>query len=208
MAGFCLNNNYRAWPQIYLAGPADQLDAVMSEPQAAFEALIDLAQRSRAAARGLPAQTDIRPQWSGIGFELMGSNFVAPIGEVSELLEIPNYTHLPGVQPWVKGVANVRGRLLPLFDLAAYFGSRLAGGRKQRRVLILETETLYSGLMVDQVFGMQHFPMDEYSEQPGAVASSILPFVTGSYPLDGRQWSLFRPALLAQDPRFINAAKA
>jgi twitching motility protein PilI len=64
----------------------------MSEPQAAFQALLDLAQRSRAAARGLPAQTDIRPHWSGIGFSLMGSNFVAPMGEVSEMLEVPSYT--------------------------------------------------------------------------------------------------------------------
>jgi twitching motility protein PilI len=112
------------------------------------------------------------------------------------------------VQPWVKGVANVRGRLLPIFDLAAYFGDRLVGGRKQRRVLILETETLYSGLMVDQVFGMQHFPMDEYSEQAGTVAENILPFVTGSYPAGEHVWSLFRPALLAEDPRFINAAKS
>jgi twitching motility protein PilI len=184
-----------------------EMDDVMSEPQPAFEALLNLAQRSRAAARGLPAQTDIRPLWSGIGFSLMGSYFVAPIGEVSEMLEIPNYTHLPGVQPWVKGVANVRGRLLPLFDLAAFFGDRLVGGRKQRRVLILETETLYSGLMVDQVFGMQHFPIDEYDEKAGEVSENILPFVTGSYPLAGNQWSLFRPALLAEDPRFINAAK-
>jgi twitching motility protein PilI len=55
---------------------------------------------------------------------------------------------------------------------------------------------------------MQHFPMDEYSEQAGAVAASILPFVTGSYPQGGEQWSLFRPALLAEDPRFTNAAKS
>ena len=180
----------------------------MSEPQVAFQALLDLAQRSRAAARGLPAQTDIRPQWSGIGFSLMGSNFVAPMGEVSEMLEVPSFTHLPGVQPWVKGVANVRGRLLPIFDMANFFGDRLISGRKQRRVLVLETESLYSGLMVDQVFGMQHFPMDEYSEQAGAIASNILPFVTGSYSLGGQQWSLFRPGLLAEDPRFINAAKS
>jgi twitching motility protein PilI len=130
----------------------------MSEPQAAFQALLTLAQRSRAAARGLPAQADIRPHWSGIGFSLMGSYFVAPIGEVSEMLEVPNHTHLPGVQPWVKGVANVRGRLLPLFDLAMFFGDRLGSSRKHRRVLILETETLYSGLIVDQVFGMHISP--------------------------------------------------
>lgn len=180
----------------------------MSEPQAAFQALLTLAQASRQAARGLPAQADIRPQWSGIGFSLMGNYFVAPMGEVSEMLEVPNYTHLPGVQPWVKGVSNVRGRLLPIFDLAMFFGDRLTTGRKQRRVLILETETLYTGLMVDQVFGMQHFNMDEYSEQAGAVANNVLPFVTGSYPQGQERWSLFRPALLAEDPRFTNAAKS
>jgi twitching motility protein PilI len=180
----------------------------MSEPQAAFQALVSLAQRSRAAAQGLPAQADIRPNWSGIGFSLMGSYFVAPIGEVSEMLEVPHFTHLPGVQPWVKGVANVRGRLLPLFDLAMFFGDRLNGTRKHRRVLILETEVLYTGLIVDQAFGMQHFPMDEYNEQAGAIAPSVLPFTTGSFPLGGERWSLFRPALLAEDPRFTNAAKS
>jgi len=34
-----------------------------------------------------------------------------------------------------------------------------------------------------------------------------LPYVTGSYLLGGHQWSLFRPALLAEDPRFTNAAR-
>ncbi len=179
----------------------------MSAAQAAFQALLSLAQSSRASARGLPAQADIRPQWSGIGFSLMGSRFVAPIGEVSEMLEVPSFTHLPGVQPWVKGVANVRGRLLPIFDLAQFFGDRLSSTRKQRRILILETETLYSGLMVNQVFGMQHFPMDEYTDEAGEVPGAIQPFVTGSYPQGELRWSLFRPALLAEDARFTNAAR-
>jgi twitching motility protein PilI len=180
----------------------------MAESGVAFEALTQLAERSRAAARGLPAQVDIRPHWSGIGFALMGCNFVAPMGEVSEMLEVPAFTHLPGVQPWVQGVANVRGRLLPIFDLARFYGQRLTGSRKQRRILILETETLYSGLLVDQVFGMQHFPVDDFQEDAGPVEESIRSFTAGSYLVDGMRWAVFRPALLAEDPRFINAAKS
>lgn len=179
----------------------------MSESGAAFQALIELAERSRAAARGLPAQVDIRPHWSGIGFSLMGSYFVAPLGEVSEMLEVPAHTHLPGVQPWVLGVANVRGRLLPIFDMAMFFGARLTGTRKQRRVLILETETLYTGLLVDQVFGMQHFPMDEHREEAGPVAAEVRPYTAGSYPTKEQSWTVFSPGLLAEEPRFINAAK-
>lgn len=180
----------------------------MSDSSSAFHTLLTLAHQVRAAAKGLPAQADIRPEWSGIGFSLMGFHFVAPIGEVSEMLEVPAFTHLPGVQPWVKGVANVRGRLLPIFDLAQFFGNRLTTGRKQRRILILETETLYTGLMVDRVFGMQHFPMDEYREDSGSAPAVLEAFVTGHYPSHGKNWALFRPALLAEDPRFINAAKS
>lgn len=179
----------------------------MSDAQTAFDSLVDLAQRSRSAARGLPAQLDIRPHWSGIGFMLMGQRFAVPMGEISEMLEIPPHTHLPGVQSWVRGVANVRGRLLPLFDLAAFFGAQLTGGRKQRRVLVLEADTLYSGLMVDQVFGMQHFPTDEYQAESGPVDAVIQPFTDGSFEHDGQRWTVFRPAFLAQDPRFINAAR-
>jgi len=130
------------------------------------------------------------------------------MGEVSEMLEVPGYTHLPNVRSWVKGVANVRGRLLPLFDMADFFGDQLSGQRKLRRVLVLETAGLYSGLMVDQVFGMQHFPVDTFQQNVGNLPESIMPFVDGSYPSGPFQWSVFNPATLALDPRFADAAMA
>lgn len=179
----------------------------MAEASSAFHTLVQLANQSRQAAKGLPAQVDAREQWSGIGFSLLGSHFVAPMDEVSEMLEVPTYTHLPGVQPWVRGVANVRGRLLPLFDLAAFCGGRLVAGRKRRRVLVLETETLYSGLIVDQVFGMQHFPVDEFEAQSGDIVDPIRPYVRGSYQNEQHQWNVFLLSELAKDQRFINAAR-
>ncbi|BFM19283.1 chemotaxis protein CheW [Gilvimarinus japonicus] len=179
----------------------------MSEQSSAFTALASLASSCRAAAKGLPAQIDARPQWSGIGFTLLGSHFVAPMDEVSEMLEVPNYTHLPGVQSWVRGVANVRGRLLPLFDLAAFCGGRLVGGRKRRRVLVLETEALYTGLIVDQVYGMQHFPADEFLPSNSDLVEGLLPYARGSYIAEDNTWNVFRLSILAQDQRFTDAAK-
>ncbi|WP_111642085.1 chemotaxis protein CheW [Marinimicrobium alkaliphilum] len=179
----------------------------MAAQESAFQALKSLADASRAVARGLPAQADIQAMWSGIGFSLMGYRFVAPMGEITEMLEVPHYTHLPGVQSWVCGVANVRGRLLPIFDMAAFYGDRLTSSRKQRRILVLETEKLYSGLLVDQVHGLQHFPVDEFREESGPVASHLSAFVGGSYRINGTEWLLFKPGQLARDPRFLNAAR-
>ncbi|MGQ9424930.1 chemotaxis protein CheW [Gilvimarinus sp. F26214L] len=180
----------------------------MAESQAAFDALVDLAQRSRRSAKGLPSQTKVQPQWSGIGFTLLGQHFVAPLGEVSELLEFPSYTRLPGVQPWVLGVANVRGRLLPLLDLATFLGGELGGARKLHRVLVLEMDELYAGLVVDSALGMQHFPTDSFSVELASLDEQVKPYVTGSYTkTDGDQpWYVFSPARLSDDPQFLNAA--
>ncbi len=181
----------------------------MAERQAAFQALVNLAHRSKRSAKGLPAQKDITPHWSGVGFSLLNCRFVAPMGVVSEMLEVPPYTHLPGVKSWVRGVANVRGRLLPLFDMADFFGERLLGQRKQRRVLILETENLYSGLIVDRVFGMQHFPIDTFIDDVTGVPAPMKPFVVGCYPQDDGNdgWWVFSPLRLTEDSHFINAAQ-
>ncbi len=183
-------------------------EQVSEQAQQAFQVLVNLAVQSRRTAKGLPAQVDITPHWSGIGFELLGRRFVAPMGEVSEMLEVPYYTRLPGVQPWVRGVANVRGRLLPVCDLAIFMGERIHSARKQQRILVVETEDLYTGLLVDQVFGMQHFPIDTFSPQLSYQHESMQGFSDGCYRVDGVEWTVFSPATLSGDAQFLNAAQS
>ncbi len=177
----------------------------MSSQVEPFAALLDIARRSVSNAQGLPAQVDIKPHWSGIGFKLAGHHFVAPMGEVVEILAQPPSTRLPGVQSWVRGVANVRGRLLPLIDLESFFGGSLSG-KKSRRVLALELGDLYSGLIVNEVFGMQHFPVDSFSDQVPVALDALKPFLAGSYQLNEITWSVFSPFKLAQNADFFNAA--
>ncbi|WP_031798703.1 chemotaxis protein CheW, partial [Pseudomonas aeruginosa] len=105
----------------------------MSDVQTPFQLLVDIDQRCRRLAAGLPAQQEAVQSWSGIGFRMGGRFFVAPMGEVGEVLHEPRYTQLPGVKTWVKGVANVRGRLLPIMDLCGFLGTELSPLRKQRR---------------------------------------------------------------------------
>lgn len=173
-----------------------------------FHALIDLAQKSVNYAYGLPAQVEARAEWSGVGFLLGDHRMVVPIGELAELLEVPHSTRLPGVQNWVRGVSNVRGRLLPIIDLEAFFDSTLTGNRKRQRVLALDLGELYTGLLVREVFGMQHFAVDTYSSDiPDELPPRIKPFVTGTYRSDMDEvWLVFSFFRLAQDQQFINAA--
>ncbi len=177
----------------------------MSNP--AFVALANLAAQSRHSAKGLPAQADVAPRWSGIGFSCMGYRFVVPMGQVSELLEVPSSTRLPGVQSWVVGLSNVRGRLLPLFDLARYVGGQNSSQRNAHRVLVWESENLYSGLVVERAYGMQHFIADSYEDGAGELPAGLKPYITGAYKdASGDAWGVFDMSVLANDPNFINAS--
>ena len=180
----------------------------MSEQSAAYLKLVEIAQHSRRTASGLPAQVEVRPQWSGIGFSLLGRRFVAPIEEVSEVLEVPRYTHLPGVQRWVRGVANVRGKLLPITDLAAFLGYKLESGRRQRRVLVLEKEDLYCGLTVDGSYGMQHFFVETFSQTVNLSGlQGLEPYLQGNFQDEfGDDWVVFSPMALTGQERFFQTS--
>ena len=177
----------------------------MSDVQTPFELLLEIDQRCRRLAAGLPSQQEAVQTWSGIGFRMGERLFVAPMCEIGEVLHEPRYTLLPGVKSWVKGVANVRGRLLPVMDLCSFFGGDLSPQRKKRRVLIVDHQEVFAGLTVDEVYGMQHFPVDAFSEQLPPLEANIQPFIHGMFQRE-QAWLVFSPHALAQNAGFLDVA--
>ncbi|SEJ87335.1 MULTISPECIES: chemotaxis protein CheW [unclassified Pseudomonas] len=178
----------------------------MAQSQTAFQLLLDIDQRCRSLAAGLPLQETRQQGWSGIGFRMGERFYVAPMGEVDEILHEPRYAALPGVKPWVRGIANLRGRLLPIMDLCAFFGHELSPLRKQRRVLVIDDQDVFAGLLVDEVLGMQHF--SERSLMPETLDDSdaqIAPYIQGRF-LREQAWRVFSPRTLVQSPGFMDVA--
>ncbi|MHC8323476.1 chemotaxis protein CheW [Pseudomonas sp. GB2N2] len=180
----------------------------MTESLTAFELLLQIDERCRLLAADLPSQPTRQDSWSGIGFRLGEHWYVAPMGEVSEVLHEPRFTQLPGVKPWVKGVANLRGRLLPMMDLCAFFSDKELchelPSRKQRRVLVVEHNDVFAGLMVDEVFGLQHFAQDSL-ERVDTLSGPIAPFIKGRFQRE-QDWQVFSPFALAQSQSFMHVA--
>jgi twitching motility protein PilI len=175
--------------------------------QSPLQLLRDMAQRCHAQAADLPEGTDVEAAWHGIGFRLGLQSLVVAMSEVSEILQAPPTTRLPNVQPWVLGVANVRGRLIPLLDLNRFFGfSDAAGSRTGRPVLVMEQGEQTDGLLVDALEGVQHFDDSDFSTEPPEVDERLKPFVRGQYRRDQRSWPLLSLAALYADRRFQEVA--
>src|ERR1700758_2644588 len=89
-----------------------------------FELLAELERRGRAvSAQGSQEGTAGR-EWVGVALRMAGDLDLVARGESREVLGVPAaMTRVPGAKGWIKGIANVRGQLLPIIDLRQFLGS-------------------------------------------------------------------------------------
>lgn len=180
----------------------------MAKLSQAYIRLAEIDWNCRQYAAGMPTQDETKTLWSGIGFALNGKHFVSPMGEIAEILSVPKVTKVPGVGNWVRGIANVRGRLLPVLDMVGYFfGKASKRQARRRRLLVIEYGEFYSGLVVDEVFGMQHFSITSYqTDCPDSIDEALVPLINGAYTREGQCWPVFSPLRLIEDPKFMKLA--
>lgn len=168
--------------------------------------LRSLESKVRSTAVGLPEQEEITETWSGIGFRIGEFHFVSPMSEVTELLRVPAFTRLPNVKSWVLGVSNIRGRLIPIIDLNAFFSYESSQPIRNRRILVIEHNEQSDGLVVDGVEGMQYFAADSFQTDIPDVPDDLKPFVLGHFVKDKRIWSRFSMQALSDHEHFQDVA--
>lgn len=120
-----------------------------------FETLAHYERLSLAHASGTPETLEAPGLWRGIGFRAGSRLFVSGIDEISELLAVPSLTQVPGTQAWLLGVANVRGNLVPVIDLARFLFGERTQATERTRLLVVRQGAGSVALMVDEVFGQR-----------------------------------------------------
>lgn len=79
--------------------------------------------------------------------------FAAELEAVAEVGRVPAVTRVPGAPGWLAGVANWRGRLLPVLDLRTLLGAPDTRLGSAARLLVLSLDGISAGLVVDSVEG-------------------------------------------------------
>ena len=146
-------------------------------------------------------------RWSGIAFEMMGKYFIAPLGEVSEVIYLPKYTAVPNVQDWVWGLANIRGRLLSVSDLACFISGQRSQFLPTQKVLCISHNDHYVGLIVDQVLGIQHFNKKSFFSENKDLDEKLNRYCQGYFHQHNHAWNVFLFSRLLNDPKFLNASE-
>jgi len=125
------------------------------------------------SSNGLPHKQEKGSEWSGIAFRVANASLVVALGEVVEILEFPDITFVPMTRPWVRGMANVRGSLLPVIDLNGYLNGSATKTTIRTRVLVIDHIDVFTGLVVDEVLGSSHFIHDEFVQNEFIVQEAL-----------------------------------
>ena len=82
-------------------------------------------------------------------FSLGTEEYALPIGTVSEIIRFTEPRTVASEAAWIRGVIGLRGKIIPIFDLAARMA--LGADSEPGKIVIVETGTGQVGVMVDEV---------------------------------------------------------
>ncbi|MCP4492457.1 MAG: purine-binding chemotaxis protein CheW [Gammaproteobacteria bacterium] len=168
-----------------------------------LEILQSLDSRYRQNASGLPVGRAVAEDWIGIGFRIQDVSLLTKMNEVSEILPPPPTIRVPGVKHWVKGLANVRGSLMPVLDMNAFLYGEATHIQKESRVLIINTLGVAAGLLVEEVYGLRRFKPEEHRNNATADMGSVGRYLAGIFADQVWQWNVFSVEKLVKHDQFI-----
>ncbi len=173
----------------------------------ALETLLDQARRSRDQEERVPDTLVQEADWQGLAFMLDGEELLAAMNELRELLPWPEaVTPVPGTQSWMLGLANVRGELLPVVDLQQFVGGDPTPIDDRCRILVIRNRGNSTGLLVPVVLGMRHMPVEQRRDNQD-IEGRLGRYIYDLFEVDGRTWRVFSMAALANDEKFLSAAR-
>jgi twitching motility protein PilI len=172
-----------------------------------FQWLTDLERRAKLrASKGLP-RPPVLKIWRGIAFRLGQSYLVTPLNEIREIIPYPNQlAKVPGAKPWVKGLANIRGLLLPVIDLNACLEGNPTTINNRSRMLIISQRGIDAGLLVEDVLGIKNFPEQTRDENTSCKEVNLIPFAKGIFTDQEITWTVFNLQALVTNELFLKAA--
>ncbi len=187
-----------------VGGSAMSLRGLRDRP---FELLKELEKRSRAVTAGNVPETSAGLEWVGVAFRMGGETFLVAREETREVLGYPLVvTRIPGAKSWVKGLANIRGQLLPMLDLRQFLGSGATTAGRNTRVVVVNHRDIPAGLMVDEVLGFRRFAEAEFNAEAPPTVIRCDSYLAGAFRRGGEVWPVLSLKSLVESQSFLQAA--
>jgi len=122
-----------------------------------------------------------------VTFLLKDEEFGFDIMSVQEIIRLPKMAKVPRTPPYVDGIANLRGVVLPVIDMRTRFGMERAEETDRTRVLVVDIDGVKTGLRVDRVKQVTSVLRSEIEPPPAAIRGTSSDYLEGVVKLDKGQ---------------------
>ena len=140
-------------------------------------------------------QADAGDRVATLGILIGQESWLVEMSDISEVLSVPELTTVPLTKHWYCGVANVRGNIYSIMDLADYLKRGAITHDAQSRVLLLgKKHNFNTGLLVSKVLGLRDSKDWQRSDKGGEV------FFQDN---EGQRWQQLDIKQMIQQPEFI-----
>ena len=168
-------------------------------------ARIDLRLFQQELATRLASKTTAQVQSSRLGLSCAGERWLIRLADAAEVVAVPPLAGVPLTQPWFLGLANIRGNLYSVVDLARFLGREGVvphGGGGQSRLILFGSRAgdMNVGVVVQGVLGLRNIA--ELTPAPLVTDAPAWYGQRWTDP-DGGTWQEFDLARLAADPVFL-----
>jgi purine-binding chemotaxis protein CheW len=118
----------------------------------------------------------------GIGEEEFGIDIL----KVQEIIRTMAITKVPNSPPYVEGVINLRGKVIPVIDLRSRFNMECRPHDSQTRIIVLEIHKMIVGFVVDDVSEVLRIKSNTVELPPPVVSGIESEYIKGVGKLDDR----------------------
>jgi purine-binding chemotaxis protein CheW len=119
-------------------------------------------------------------------FVLAEEHYGVDVGDVLEIIRMPVITPVPAAQDFVKGMINLRGKIIPVVDLRERFGMEATPPTRDSRVVVVEVNDEDIGVIVDAVTEVLRIPHESIEQASFTLSSEQAAVVEGVANLDGK----------------------
>lgn len=120
-----------------------------------------------------------------VTFNLDKEVFALPVTHVQEILRVATITRMPHAPQPVRGVTNMRGRVLPVVDLRVRLGLAPKEMGATDRILVVGSRGHLLGLLVDSVQQVVRLARGSVQPPPPDVMTAQSDYILGVYHLQG-----------------------
>ncbi|AGF96756.1 chemotaxis protein CheW [Methanosarcina mazei] len=108
-----------------------------------------------------------------VSFELSGEEFGVDIMQVSEIIPISKITRIPQAPECVKGLINLRGKIVVVIDLNRRLGFSPRESDSLSKIIIVKVKDTTIGMLVNSVNGILKLPLSSIESTPDMIKSKI-----------------------------------